>query len=756
MEKDSKKVTKQEALNYHSEGKPGKVSLLPTKSLFTQRDLALAYSPGVAFPCLEIQKNPDLAYEYTAKSNFVAVISNGTAVLGLGNLGALASKPVMEGKSVLFKKFADVDSVDIELDTEDIDEFVNCVKCMASTWGGINLEDIKSPECFTIERKLREIVDVPVFHDDQHGTAIITLAGLINACYLTNRSLENLKIVSTGAGAASISCVELLKKMGVPNENITLCDRYGVIYQGREKGLNPWKAKHAIKTNKRTIADAMNGADVLIGLSIKGIINQDMIISMNKNPIIFALANPDPEITPEEVKAVRDDAIMATGRSDYPNQINNVMGFPFIFRGALDVRAKNINDEMKIAAAQSLAGLAREPIPDEVISSYEGRKLSFGPEYIIPTPFDPRLIYTVPPAVAKSAMDTGVARIQIRNFDNYKKQLISRLNPTANIMHYVFEKASRKKKKIIFADGEESSVIKAAIAIRDNAYGKPILIGRKERILEVIEDFGIDENLDGIDVVNAKNAESTQKYIEYFYERNQRKGLLLRDCNRLVKGDRNIFAGCMLQCGDGDALVAGYTRSYKRTLHDIFQLVDSKPGCEIFGLSVLITSGRTLFIADSTVNIKPSAEQLANIAIQTSQKARSFGEKPSVAFLSFSSFGSSKKYERTSNIREAVKILDSMDGIDFEYEGEMSADIALDIKVAKKVYPFSRLSSPANILIMPSLHAAHISSKLLSEAGGGAFIGPIIVGFDKSVQIVRTEASVSEIVEAAAIAASDT
>ena len=754
MRRDNKNISVQEALDFHSRGVPGKVSLLPTKPLLTQRDLSLAYSPGVAYPCLEIHKDPSTAYEYTAKANSVAVISNGTAVLGLGNLGSLASKPVMEGKAVLFKRFADIDGVDIEVSTENPEEFINCVRYLGNTWGGINLEDIKAPECFIIEKKLRELIDVPVFHDDQHGTAIIVLAGLINALYLTKKDLKKVKIVSNGAGAASIACMELLKVMGVPSNHVVLCDSAGVVYKGRKDGMNPWKEKHAVETKDRTLDDAMKGADVFVGLSVKNVVSQSMVKSMAKNPIIFVLANPDPEITPAKIKEVRDDAIIATGRSDYPNQVNNVMGFPYIFRGALDVRASTINDEMKIAAAQALAELAREPVPDEVSHVYGDKALSFGTEYIIPVPFDPRLIQRVPLAVARAAMDTGVARKEIKDFDAYRNQLIARLNPAANTLSIVFEKAKGKNKRIIFADGEEPAVIKAAITVHNSGYGKPVLVGREENIFEIVDSFADRNVLHGIEIVNARLSNHTNKYTDFLYDKLQRKGMLKRDCARLVKGDRNIFSACMLESGDGDALVMGYTRNYKTTLEDILKVFRNKEGNEIFGLSILITHDKTLFIADSTVHITPSAEQLANIAIQAAAKAKEFGQVPRVAFLSFSSFGSSKTYERTINIREAVKILDGHKNLDFEYEGEMSVDIALDPDM-KNQYPFSRLSAPANILIMPSLHAAHISSKLLKEAGGGTFIGPILLGFKKSVQIVHTDAPVEEIINMAAVAAAN-
>jgi malate dehydrogenase (oxaloacetate-decarboxylating)(NADP+) len=752
MSQKKKSITPKEALEFHSSGSPGKVSLLPTKPLLTQRDLSLAYSPGVAYPCLAISDDPDAAYEYTSKANSVAVITNGTAVLGLGNLGALASKPVMEGKAVLFKRFADIDGVDIEVDTENPQEFINCVKYLGPTWGGINLEDIKAPECFIIEKELRKIMDIPVFHDDQHGTAIIVLAGLINALHLTKRSFKKVKIVSNGAGAASIACMELLEKIGVPKKNITLCDSGGVVYKGRKQSMNQWKEVYASETKDRTLDDAMKGADVFIGLSVKDVVSKEMVKSMAKNPIIFVLANPDPEIKPEHIKEARDDAIIATGRSDYPNQVNNVMGFPYIFRGALDVRARTINEDMKIAAAEALAELARQPVPDEVSEAYGGKELVFGKDYIIPAPFDPRLIRTIPIAVAKAAIKTGVSRKKIKDFDEYEQQLVYRLNPAANLLNSVFERAKAKQRKIIFADGEEPAVIKAAIAVMNNGYGLPILIGREAKIQDAVEGFADKDLLDGIEIVNAKVSTKTDKYIEFFYDKMQRRGMLKRDCSRMVKSDRNIFSACMLECGDADAMVAGYTRSYKTTLEDIFKVFKNKKSQEIFGLSVVITKNSTLFIADSTVNIAPSAEQLANIAIQSAAKAKEFGQKPRVAFLSFSSFGSSKTYERTTNIREAVSILDSRKNLGFEYDGEMTVDVALDPD-SKNQYPFSRLSGPANVMIMPSLHAAHISSKLLKEAGGGAFIGPMLLGFKNSVQIVRTEAPVEEIISMAAVAA---
>ncbi|MCE3233709.1 MAG: tme, partial [Rickettsiaceae bacterium] len=576
-------ITDEDALYFHKkDGKPGKVSVLPTKSLMTQRDLALAYSPGVAVPCLAIEKDPSLAYDYTAKGNYVAVISNGTAVLGLGNLGALAGKPVMEGKAVLFKRFADIDSVDIEVDTEDPEEFINAVKYLGPTWGGINLEDIAAPECFIIEQKLKELMDIPVFHDDQHGTAIITAAGMINAAHLTGRTFKDMKIVSNGAGAASIACIELLKTMGVPHENVILCDSKGVIYEGRTTSMNQWKSAHAVKTDARTLADAMKGADVFLGLSVKGVVSKDMVKSMAKNPIIFAMANPDPEITPEDVLSVRDDAIIATGRSDYSNQVNNVMGFPYIFRGALDVRATTINEEMKIAAAEALAALAREHVPDEVSTAYAGRKMQYGPDYIIPVPFDPRLISTIPVAVAKAAMDSGVAKKPIEDLNAYKRELGARLNPTANTMNLIFDRIQSNPKSIVFSEGEEEKVIRTAAIWRNQGYGTPKLIGRETHILKKMAEMGVDPQ--GIEIHNASISKRNDDYTDFLYNRLQRDGALRRDCVRMVKNDRNIFAACMVQCGDADAMVTGLTRNYYDSLEDVLKVVDNKPGKMVFGL----------------------------------------------------------------------------------------------------------------------------------------------------------------------------
>jgi malate dehydrogenase (oxaloacetate-decarboxylating)(NADP+) len=729
-----------EALNFHMQGQPGKVAMQATKPLNTQRELALAYSPGVAVPCLEIQKNPETAYDYTSKGNYVAVISNGTAVLGLGNLGALAGKPVMEGKSVLFKRFADIDSVDIEVSTENVDEFINCVRFLNPTWGGINLEDIKAPECFIIESKLREIMDIPVFHDDQHGTAIISAAGILNVLHLNGKKFKEIKVVVNGAGAAGIACLELLKAMGLPHENAILCDTKGVIFKGRTDGMNQWKSAHAVETKARTLAEAMKGADVFLGLSVKGAVTKEMVKSMAKNPVIFAMANPDPEILPEEVRLVRSDAIVATGRSDYENQVNNVMGFPYIFRGALDVRASTINEEMKIAAAKALAELARETVPDEVIKAYGGREMKFGPNYIIPTPFDSRLIYTIPVAVAKAAVETGVAR----------KQLKARRDPSVNSLSLIFEKLKRSPKNIIFAEGEQPEIIKVASMWRDNGYGKPILVGKKEKILNKMQEFNVSEK--GIEIYNSAISEENNKFIDYLYTKLQRKGVLKSDCARMIKTDRNIFAASMLACGHGDALITGLTRGYRKSLTDVWQVVKNKKNKILMGVSMIISKGRTIFISDTACSELSSSEQLVNIAIQTAEKVRNMGYEPRVAFLSFSNFGSALKTE-SERIKKAVEIIDNMK-VNFEYDGEMTADVALNPDKMSK-YPFCRLTAPANILICPGLHSASIATKLLEEIGSCTVVGPILDGFEKSIQIVTMRSSINDILNLSAIAAVD-
>ena len=749
MTTEKEPITDAEALAYHSEGKPGKLSILPTKPLMTQRDLSLGYSPGVAVPCLAIQKNPELAYDYTSRGNFVAVISNGTAVLGLGNLGALASKPVMEGKAILFKRFADIDCVDIEVDTTDVDEFVNCVKLLGPSWGGINLEDIAAPECFIIEQRLRELMDIPVFHDDQHGTAIIVAAGLINAAHLTGRKLKDIKVVVLGAGSAGIACLELIKRMGVKHENALLVDKTGVIYEGRTEGMNQWKSAHAVKTDKRTLADAMNGADMFMGLAGKNAVSKEIIATMAKNPIIFAMANPDPEITPEDVRSVRSDAIIATGRSDYANQVNNVMGFPYIFRGALDCRASQINEEMKVAAAEAIAALAREEVPEEVSAAYSGRKMEYGSEYIIPAPFDPRLMTTVPVAVAQAAMRTGVARKPIIDIAAYKKELGARRDPTANSMQHIFDKVRANPQRMIFAEGEEEKIIRAAVQWRDNGYGNPILVGRVDRIHALMKKMAV-VNFENIEIANAAISPHVDEYIDLLYPRLSRQGYLYRDVARMVKNDRNIFASCMLALGHGDALITGVTRNYTVSLENITRVIDTKPDEFLFGISLIVAKGKTLFFADTTVQELPDPEQLAHIAVKTADMARKMGHEPRVALLSYSTFGNPMR-EKSARIRDAVHVLDGMK-VDFEYDGEMSAGVALN-KEMMSLYPFCRLSGPANVLVMPALHSAHIASHLLQELGDGVTIGPVTIGLQRPAQIVQMTATISEIMNMAAVAA---
>lgn len=753
MASENMKITDEEALYYHSMGQPGKISITPTKPLITQRDLALGYSPGVAVPCLKIHENKDAAYDYTSKGNLVAVISNGTAVLGLGDLGALGGKPVMEGKAILFKRFADIDSIDIEVDSKDVDRIVSTVHAISPTFGGINLEDIGAPDCFIIEERLKELCDIPVFHDDQHGTAIVTAAGIINACHITGRDLSKIKVVANGAGSAGIACIELLKHMGVKHENVLLCDRSGVIYEGRnDSSMNQWKSAHAVKTSKRTLTEALEGADVFLGLSSAGALTKEMVKGMAKHPIIFAMANPVPEILPEEALSVRPDAIIATGRSDYPNQVNNVMGFPYIFRGALDVRAREINTEMKVACAEAIAQLAREDVPDEVCAAYSGKEMKYGPDYIIPTPFDPRLITTIPVAVAQAAMDSGVARKPITDFADYKRKLGARLDPAANSMAQIFEAVSNTPQRVIFAEGEEEKVIRAAIHWRDNAYGHPILVGRPERIRETVHRLGI-KQADSLEIVNAAVTPHLSTYVNYLYKKLARKGFLMRDVERMVKNDRNIFASCMLACGHGDVMVTGLTRNYYRALENIQRVIDTKPGEFLLGTSMLVTKNRTVFISDTVMQELPEAQELADIAVRTARKVQQLGHDPRVALLSYSNFGNPMK-EKGKRIRDAVKLLDERTDIDFEYEGEMSAETALN-KDVMALYPFCRLSGPANVLIMPGLHSAHLSTALLDELEVGNVIGPVLIGLEKPVQIVGMNASVADIINMAAIGSID-
>ena len=750
---EKRTFTDDEALSFHRLPTPGKIAIAPTKPMATQRDLSLAYSPGVAVPVLAIADDADKAYDYTSKGNLVAVISNGTAILGLGNLGALASKPVMEGKSVLFKRFADVDSIDVEVSATDPDEIITVVKNIGITYGGINLEDIKSPECFRIETELQELLDIPVFHDDQHGTAIISAAGLLNACKITGRKVEDVKLVLCGAGAAGIATLELVKAMGVRPDNCIAVDNTGVIYRGRSEGMNQWKSAHAVDTPARTLADALEGADVFIGLSVKGAVTQDMVKAMARNPIIFAMANPDPEITPEEVHAVRPDAIVATGRSDYPNQVNNVLGFPYIFRGALDVRARRVNMEMKIACAQALAALAQEDVPDEVAAAYHGRQLKFGPDYIIPTPFDPRLIWYIPPFVAQAAMDTGVARMPIADMDAYRAQLAQRLDPTAAFLQKLQGAVlTRPKKRVVFAEGEEPSVIRAAYAFQTAGLGEAILVGRDELVAENMRSVGLNPADAALKVVNARTSDHNPEFAEYLYKRLQRQGYLMRDVQRLVNQDRNSFAACMVALGHADGMVTGVTRSYDQALDEVLRVIDPAPAGRVMGMSVLLGKGHTLFIADSNVTEMPEAEDLVDIALEAARAVKALGYTPRVAFMSYSTFGNPMG-DRSEKVREAVAMLDEME-LDFEYEGEMPPSLALEPE-RRGNFPFMRLTGPANILIMPAIHSAYISTQLVQAFGGATLVGPILLGLQKPVQIAPLSSSVSRILQLATLAAYD-
>ncbi|MBO9498692.1 MAG: NADP-dependent malic enzyme [Novosphingobium sp.] len=746
-DEENPRFTTREALFYHETIRPGKIEIVPSKPVATQRDLSLAYSPGVAAPVEAIAEDPAKAYDYTAKGNLVAVISNGTAILGMGNLGALASKPVMEGKAVLFKRFADVDSIDIELATEDPEAFINAVALMEPSFGGINLEDIKAPECFIIEQTLRERMKIPVMHDDQHGTAIIAAAGLINACYLTNRNLADVKIVVNGAGASAIACTALIKAMGARHENVTMCDRSGVIYRGRETGMDQFKSAHAIDTPARTLEEALEGADIFLGLSAAGALKPEWVAKMAQKPIIFAMANPDPEISPPDAKAVRPDAIIATGRSDYPNQVNNVLGFPFIFRGALDVRATAINEEMKIAAAEAIASLARESVPEEVAAAY-GKTQSFGTEYIIPAPFDPRLMERVSAAVAKAAMDSGVATKQIEDFEAYRLSLKARLNPTTSVLTTAYAAAQSNPKRVVFAEAEEEVTLRAAIQFRDFGYGTPILVGRTQPVRDKLVELGV-SNPDDYEIQNSATSEHVPAMAEYLYQRLQRRGFTERDVRRMVNQDRNTFASLLVALGHGDAMISGLTRPFAQTMREVRHVLDPKPGAVPFGMHMMIGKNYTAFLADTTINERPSSEELAHIARESANVARRLGHEPRVAFLSYSTFGNPPG-KWLKSIREAVHILDT-EGADFEYEGEMAPDAALNPKVME-LYPFCRLSAPANVLIMPGLQSANLSAKLLRELGGNATIGPMLIGMEKPVQIAPMTASAPDLLTLAVLA----
>ncbi|WP_421850763.1 NADP-dependent malic enzyme [Novosphingobium sp.] len=741
------RFTEREALFYHNTIRPGKIEIIASKPMATQRDLSLAYSPGVAVPVRAIAEDPATAYDYTAKGNLVAVISNGTAILGLGNLGALASKPVMEGKAVLFKRFADVDSIDIELATEDPQAIIDAVTLMEPSFGGINLEDIKAPECFIIEQALKERLKIPVMHDDQHGTAIISAAGLLNACFLTGRNLADVKVVVNGAGAAAIACTALIKAMGVRHNNVTMCDSKGVIYIGRA-GIDQFKSAHAIDTPKRTLEEAMEGADIFLGLSVQGAVTPEMVKKMAPQPIIFAMANPDPEITPPEAKAARPDCIVATGRSDYPNQVNNVLGFPFIFRGALDVRATAINEEMKIAAARAIAELAREPVPEEVAAAY-GQNHTFGLDYIIPAPFDPRLMEVVSSAVAKAAMESGVAQKPIEDFDAYRTELKARLNPTTGALTSVYQQVKENPKRVVFAEAENEVVLRAAIQYRDFGYGTPVLVGRTKAVCDLLTELGVGDP-SSFEIHNSAVSPLVPEMVAYLYERLQRRGFMERDVRRMVNQDRNVFASLLVALGHGDAMISGMTRTFAQTIKEVRQVLDPKPGHLPFGIHMMVAKNYTVFLADTTVNERPNAAELAHIATETAAVARRMGHEPRVAFLSYSTFGNPSG-RWLDEIRGAVAILDEQQP-NFEYEGEMAPDAALNPKVMAN-YPFSRLSGPANVLIMPGLQSANISAKLLRELAGNAVIGPMLIGMEKPVQIAAMTSIAPDILTLAVLAA---
>jgi malate dehydrogenase (oxaloacetate-decarboxylating)(NADP+) len=748
MSESNIKFTESEALDFHSRGRPGKIEIIASKPMATQRDLSLAYSPGVAIPVRAIAENPTCAYDYTAKGNLVAVISNGSAILGLGNLGALASKPVMEGKAVLFKRFADVDAIDIEVATDDAQKFIDAVALLEPSFGGINLEDIAAPDCFVIEQTLRERMNIPVFHDDQHGTAIITAAGLINACLLTDRKLGDIKVVVNGAGAAAIACTELVKAMGVRGDHVIMCDRKGVIYKGRTD-LDQWKSAHAVETDARTLAEALVGADVFLGLSAANVLTKDMVKKMADQPIIFAMANPDPEIWPPDAMEARPDAIIATGRSDFPNQVNNVLGFPFIFRGALDVRATAINEEMKIAAAEALAQLAREPVPEEVGAAYGGQAHSFGRDYIIPAPFDPRLMEVVASAVAEAAIRSGVAQRVIEDFDAYRQELRARLNPTVSVLSLAYQSVKASPKRVLFAEGEEPNVLRAAIAFKEGGLGTPVLVGR-ENVYDLLAEMGVDDPK-SYEVLNSRNSPLVGRAIDYIYEKHQRHGLLRREIERMVNQDRNYFAAAMLALGEADAMITGTTRPFSQSLRQVRMVIDDEKDATPFGINILVSRSRTVLIADTAVTERPDAHQFAAIAIRSAGFARRMGLEPRIAFISYTTFGNPPG-THIDELRGAVKLLDEIN-TDFEYEGEMGPDVALNYEMQQRYYPFSRLTGPANVLVMPGLQSANLSSKLLKALGGENLLGPFIIGLELPVQIAPMTATASDLVTLAVLAA---
>ncbi len=741
-------MLREDALEYHRKGRPGKLEVVPTKPMITQRDLSLAYSPGVAYPVLEIEKDPDLAYEYTTKGNLVAVISNGTAILGLGDRGALASKPVMEGKAVLFKKFADVDAIDIEVNTHDPDELIRVVQAIASTFGGINLEDIKAPECFYIEETLRATLDIPVFHDDQHGTAVISAAALLNALELVGKRIDEIKVVINGAGASGIACASLWVKLGVRKENLIMLDTKGVIYKGRKEGMNPYKERFAVETDARTLAEAVRGADVFLGLSVADVLTPEMVKTMAERPIIFALANPDPEIRYELAKETRPDAIVATGRSDYPNQVNNVLGFPFIFRGALDVRARAINDEMKLAAARALAALTREDVPDSVLKAYGLESLRFGPDYIIPKPLDPRVMLWEAPAVAQAAMETGVARIHI-DIEEYRERLAARLGKGTQVMRFIINKAKAAPKRIAFGEGEEPKILRAAALVQEEGIGRPILIGRPEVIRRRIEELGLRCSPE---IVYPPEFPRLEEYARRLFEKRQRKGVTLSLARTLLL-EPNYFGPMMVEMGDADAFISGLTYDYPAVIRPALQVVGVREGVrKVAGLYIMIVKEKVYFFTDATVNIEPTAEDLAEIAIMAADFARRFDIEPRVAMLSFSNFGSTR-HPLSEKVRQAVEIVRQRRP-DILIDGEMQADTAVVPEIIEERYPFSRVKD-ANVLVFPDLEAANVSYKLLQRLGNAQAIGPILLGMGKPVHVLQTGDEVQDIVFIAAIAALD-
>ncbi|ADR18933.1 NADP-dependent malic enzyme [Calditerrivibrio nitroreducens] len=746
------KVTKEEALLYHSSGRKGKIEVVPTKPTLTQKDLSLAYSPGVAHPCLEIEQNPELAYEYTAKGNLVAVVSNGTAVLGLGDIGALAGKPVMEGKGVLFKRFADVDVFDIELNSKNPDDIIKACELLEPTFGGINLEDIKAPDCFYIEEELKKRLKIPVFHDDQHGTAIIATAALINALEIINKKIDQVKVVINGAGASAIATGNLIIKAGVKRENIILCDTKGVIYKGRVEGMNKYKEAFAVETDKRTLEEAMDGADVFLGLSVKGAVTKNMVKLMARDPIIMAMANPDPEITPEEVYEVRGDAIVATGRSDYPNQVNNVLGFPFIFRGALDVRATQINEEMKLAAVYALANLAKQDVPESVCRAYGVKKLEFGRDYLIPKPFDPRALTTVAPAVAKAAIDSGVARVIITDWEKYKDQLEARLSVAREFTRQIIQRARFTPKKIVFPEGEYEKIIKAAAKIVEEGFGTPILLGDKDTILKIAEKANV--NLDGIEIVCPGSSPNLDKYAQQLFKMRQRKGVTEVEAYRLLTKITNYYGALMILNGEADCLVTGYSRDYGNSVRPLLETIPfEKDYKTVSGSYFMIFKDRLLLCADTTVNLNPTAEQLAQIALQSADTVEKFDIKPKIAMLNFTNFGS-VKCERVKVIQDAIKLVKAKRP-DIIIDGDMQADTATYAPIAEEAFPFSEIKGDANILIFPNLESGNIAYKLLYRVGSGTAIGPILQGFKKSVHVLQRGSDVHEIVYLAAYAVVD-